>query len=143
MERHNKKECRHWKTDTPEALLNHRLHQCGHYLYHHSAGHRQIKVLHLLQENGPMSQKDIQEAMGIQSGSISELISKLESKRLVERSRETEDRRKVVLALTERGKSMQFADEQDILKSMYHVLTAEEIRQLTLMLEKLLDSWEE
>lgn len=127
---------------TPEERLNRSLRRCGHYLYHHSAGQRQRMVLRLLEENGTMSQKDIQESLNIQPGSVSELISKLERKGLVERQRDEDDRRRVTLHLTEAGKEVQRTDRDTWMRESYQVLSGEEMEQMTRLLERLLDSWE-
>ena len=51
-----------------------------------------------------MSQKEMQDKLDIQSGSISELISKLEKKELVIRQPDSADRRRMILFLTEKGR---------------------------------------
>ncbi len=133
------------RSDVPEPIdqeLDHRLHRCGHFLYHHSAGRRQRLVLSLLQENGSMSQQDIQKAMNVQAGTISELISKLEHKGFVERSRDGTDRRKVTISLTEAGREIRALDHEKVLQDRYHVLSETEKQELSELLSKLLDSWE-
>ncbi|MCD8144516.1 MAG: MarR family transcriptional regulator [Oscillospiraceae bacterium] len=140
-----RKECKaHCPSEpvTPEERLNRRLHQCGHYLYHHATGPRQTTVIHLLQENGPMSQRDIQEAMDIQAGSVSELISKLESKGFLLRQRDEADKRKVTISLTPQGLALEAVHPEQVLARRYSVLSREEQAQLTLLLEKLLESWD-
>ena len=60
-------------------------------------------VLRMLYHMGPMSQKELQERMGIQAGSISEVTLKLEKKGMVSRCKSPEDRRRILLSLTEQG----------------------------------------
>ena len=87
--------------DEKLALL---LRVCGRRLYHSScAGRTQSRVLGLLAA-GDISQRELQERLQIQPGSISELISKLELKGFLTRRRNENDRRKVVLSLTEEGR---------------------------------------
>ncbi|MCD8155410.1 MAG: MarR family transcriptional regulator [Clostridiales bacterium] len=142
MEREKERCCRP-EPRTPDEWLNRRLHQCGHYLYHNAAGPRQMTVLNLLRENGPMSQRDIQEALGIQAGSVSELITKLESKGFLMRQKDDSDKRRVMISLTERGLSMELSPPEQMIARRYAVLEPEEKRQLTALLEKLLASWDE
>lgn len=133
--------CRPEPKSTAEKL-DQRLHQCGHYLYHHTAGPRQMTVLQLLQKNGPMSQQDIQEVLDIQAGSVSELISKLESKGFLLRQRDEADRRKVVISLTERGQTLEIRPQAEILSQRYSPLDEEKQEQLLGLLDRLLDDWE-
>ena len=52
-----------------EENLSRLLMICGHRLYHSAAqGRTQTTVLHALHENGPTSQKELQERLGIQPG---------------------------------------------------------------------------
>ncbi|MCC8067015.1 MAG: MarR family transcriptional regulator [Clostridiales bacterium] len=139
-----KKRGRHCRPEpkTLEERLDQRLHQCGHYLYHHTAGPRQVTVLQLLQKNGPMSQQDIQQALNIQAGSVSELISKLESKGFLLRQRDETDRRRVVISLTDRGQALEARPQEDVLTERYGALEEEEREKLAALLEKLLESWD-
>ncbi|MCD7813126.1 MAG: MarR family transcriptional regulator [Lachnospiraceae bacterium] len=134
--------CGRPEAKTTAEKLDLRLHQCGHYLYHHTAGPRQMTVLQLLQKNGPMSQQDIQEMLDIQAGSVSELISKLESKGFLVRQRDETDRRKVVISLTDRGKALEIKPQEEILSRRYSSLDEIQQEQLLELLERLLDNWE-
>ncbi len=126
---------------TPEECLNRRLHQCGHYLHHYTAGPRQTMVISLLQQHGSMSQKDIQQMLGIQSGSVSELISKLERKGFLERKQDEQDKRKVLISLTQTGMEFEVKSQEEALSERYRVLSSEEKEQLSELLGKLLASW--
>lgn len=126
-----------------EALerLNRRLRQCGHYLYHYAAGPQQTAVLQLLRRSGPMSQQDIQAAMEIRPGSVSELITKLERKGLVTRQRDEADKRKVQIIPTPQGLAIAAQSPETALADRYAALDAAEQAQLTALLERLLTSW--
>lgn len=121
------------------------LHRCGHIMHHrfgHSSGQR--RVLRLLAEQGQISQKTLQEQLMIQSGSVSELISKLEAKGLVRRQKDEQDRRQVLLVLTEDGKAAAAADSMELpQEELFSVLTAEEQQTLQRLLQKLCQSWEQ
>lgn len=123
--------------------LNRLLRQCGHFMYHQThQGGQQDKVIGLLQEHGPMTQKALQENLGIQSGSVSELVTKLENKGLILRENDPEDRRRVVLTLTEKGLACLRFHAPRPTQTLFAALSDEECAQLTALLEKLAASWD-
>lgn len=79
--------------------------RCGR-LISHCLGKRrgQGRILRTLCQRGEMQQKELQELLGIQAGSMSEIAAKLEDKGLIVRVRSEEDRRKVSLSITEQGR---------------------------------------
>ncbi|TCL57689.1 DNA-binding MarR family transcriptional regulator [Kineothrix alysoides] len=82
------------------------LRVCGHILYHRAGRQSgQGRILHILSERSELSQKELQEMLRVQPGSMSEILSKMESKGLVERIRDEEDKRKTQVRLTETGKA--------------------------------------
>ncbi|MCD7754738.1 MAG: MarR family transcriptional regulator [Firmicutes bacterium] len=133
--------------EIPEGLtetqyLTRLMHRCGHVLYHQSrAGQQQDAVLRILHDNGPMTQKALQERLAIQPGSVSELVTKLENKALITRRKDTEDRRRVVLTLTEKGASAKRDHPAYPEEHLFDTLSDEERRALTGILQKLLDAW--
>ena len=137
------------------------LRGCGHYLFHRSheimrggdrgrgrgvMGGSQQQVLSILSKNGPMAQKDLLEMLMIQPGSLSELLSKLEEKGLLNRKEDENDRRKVILTLTEEGQNAVAGSagesDQEGEKDLFAVLNEEEKNSLKSLLKKLLGSWE-
>lgn len=119
---------------------------CGHFLHHRRGGKRgQGKILKILSLEGEMTQKELQERLGIQAGSMSEIVLKLEAKGFIERKRDEEDKRKIKLTITEAGK-VHFEEkrkehiEQE--KNLFDALTLEEKLQLQGLLLKLHKSWE-
>ena len=122
-----------------EENLSRLLMICGHRLYHSAAqGRTQTTVLHALHENGPTSQKELQERLGIQPGSMSELITKLENKGLLVRARDEADRRKVLLTLTVAGEAKIVRQEhKSQLPVRYTQLDDSELDRLAEALEKL------
>lgn len=127
------------KQSTDEKLSR-CLRRCGHVLYHQSHHSQQDAVLALLRQ-GPLSQKQIQEQLSTRPGSVSELISKLESKQLVERRRDDADRRRVVLSLTEKGRIAALIHRERPSEDLFAAFSEEEKEQLAGLLEKLLESW--
>lgn len=65
----------------------------------------QSRALRLLPEQGSMTQRELTERLGIQPGSASELVGKLERAGLVARTPSQTDRRTADVALTEAGRA--------------------------------------
>ena len=116
---------------------------CGHQIYHRGRrGGGQEGILSILAEKEQMSQKDLQEILQIQPGSMSEILMKLEQKELITREKDSEDKRKSIIRLTPAGKEA--AKEQKPRmdeNNMFSVLSDEEQTLLKTMLKKLLDFW--
>lgn len=129
------------KKDSPQEALARRLRRCGHVLYHQKHHSQQGAVLALLETQGATNQKQIQEQLSIKPGSVSELISKLEDKQLVVRSRDENDRRRVVLCLTEKGRTAARIHIERPEENLFDALSQEEMDRMTQLLDKLLASW--
>lgn len=124
--------------------LTRRLRRAGHFLYHQcGCGQQQDTVLRLLESEGPMSQKALGERLSTQGASVSELVSKLECKGLVMRTRSEEDRRCVLLQLTEKGQEARrfFAKRPE--NELYSSLTPQQKESLCSLLDTLLGAWYE
>ena len=128
-----------------EENLSRLLMVCGHRLYHSAAqGRTQTTVLHALHENGPTSQKELQERLGIQPGSMSELVTKLENRGWVERTRDASDRRKVLLTLTVAGAAkIERQEHKSQLPVRYTALDDAEVDALSGLLERVIKGWKE
>lgn len=124
--------------------IRHLLHNCNKFLFYHvGKGAQQNKAISFLLD-GPMSQKDLQDHLDIKPASVSELISKLESKGLVERSRNESDRRVVMLSLTEDGKKQEKTREKIVSSDeLFSCLNEEEQEQLIFLLDKLFKGFED
>lgn len=102
----------------------------------------QGKTLKILYVKGSMSQKEMQEKLGVQPGTISEIINKLERKELVTRHIDPADRRRVILSLTEKGKEdvEEFSRQyQNYVASFFQVLEESEKMELERLLQILLN----
>ena len=123
--------------------LYHLMRACGHILYHSGASCTgQGRILHILDQEGAVSQKDLQERLNIQSGSISEILTKLEKEGLIERRRDEKDKRRMIVYLTDKGAEharLYHAGRQE--KDWFSALNAEQREQLRDLLQTLLDSW--
>ena len=105
----------------------------------------QGRILRTLCQRGEMPQKELQDLLGIQAGSLSEIAAKLEAKGLIVRVRSEEDRRKVFLSVTEQGRAwVTQGNEEEILHrraELFSVLTPEELTMLESLLDKLSTDW--
>lgn len=121
------------------------LGKCAHSLYQRPhSGRGQGRILKLLAQQDQLTQKELQEYLDIQSGSISEIISKLELKGMLTREKDESDRRKVILKITEEGREkVENCSKEEKRKDLYTALNEEEKNTLKELLKKLLDSWHE
>ena len=83
---------------------------------------KEYAVLNVLQSTGAMSQQALGETLGVDRTTMVALMDELERKRLVERSRNPEDRRAYALAITDGG--------VDVLQRARRLLTAAERKLL-------------
>ncbi len=144
MEEEKRQKGHPMKEDQARHLL-HALRLCGDFLSYRR-GHRpgQNRVMFLVHRYGSITQKELQEILQIQQGSLSELLSKMESSGLIERKRNPEDRRQVVLSLTEKGSEIERANHERVMKEnmeLFSSLSNEEQDELYRMLRCLLDDW--
>lgn len=140
--------CRHDRGhghETEDHSLPGLFHRCSRCLFHRFGHNRtQDRVVKLLAEQGELTQRELREILDIRPGSVRELLSKLEEKGLIRCERDTEDRRKVVLRLTDQGmeyRALLAQPEEE--EQMFGALTQEEQETLKALLEKLIDSWNE
>lgn len=120
--------------------------RCGRLLSHCLGTRRgQGRILRTLLQRGEMPQKELQDLLGIQAGSMSEIAAKLEDKGLIVRVRSEKDRRKVSLSITEQGRAWAAqGDEAHILRrraELFSALTPEEQAALESLLDKLSADW--
>lgn len=115
--------------------------QCSHIL-HRRVGRRasRQRVLKMLLENGTLTQSEVRRRLGIQAGSFSELAAKMEKKGLIVCEKDTNDRRRVVLRLTEHGKKVATEPNEIGDEELFHALTDEEKNELRGMLQKIIDA---
>lgn len=118
---------------------------CSRYLRHYR--HKNIaqdRVIELLGNHGAkMSQKELQNRLGIRAASVSELISKLDNRGLVAKEKSEEDRRAFNIVLTGEGKKAfeELRGSSDEYKGLFSVLSEEECTMLNDILGKLGNDW--
>ena len=138
-------------SDCPASLtdveLMRQMRRCNHLLYHKfSLNFSQNRILLLLHSEGPMTQKALMCQMQIQPGSLSEVLSKVESAGLIVRRRCEDDRRNCEIRLTPEGVEQAEAferDRQDMAQLLFETLTPDEKQALSDILVKLHDHWSE
>ncbi len=105
----------------------------------------QKRILIILNEVGTITQRALTGRLGIQPGSASEVIAKLENSGLVIRTLSEADRRTADITLTDAGKklAMEAAANRDKRHAeMFSCLSEQEKAELLLLLEKITEDWE-
>jgi DNA-binding MarR family transcriptional regulator len=121
-------------------------HQAGG--HHHQTGghHGQLRILSILNEENTMSQKDLMEVLQVRSASLSELLSKIESNGYITRTKDEDDKRNVIITITEKGKTVISENEQqwhNEAEKLFAALNEEEQNTLSKLLHKLVTSWQQ
>lgn len=104
----------------------------------------QKRILIILLEVGTITQQKLTERLGIQPGSASEVLAKLEKNNMIMRKESKSDRRTTDVTLTEQGRA--YAEEaakqrKKRHENMFACLSEEEKSVLLTLLEKLNNSW--
>lgn len=133
------------REETSERLIK-KLRQCGHFLYYRmgdKAGQR--RIFFALLERKEILQHELQEILGVRSGSLSEIVGKMEADGLIEKGRSETDGRNFVLRLTERGRLLAERSREEYAGKVAlatSCLSAAEQEELLKLLEKLTARWE-
>ena len=128
-----------------EQQLLYKLHKCIHYLHQNTPGRAgQGRILMMLDKYGSITQRQLTELAGVRSASLSEILSKLEHRGLIERSKNADDKRNIDVKLTDAGKNAVTASRESRLeneKELFSCLTEDEIDNLSETLDKLINHW--
>lgn len=123
------------------------LRHMGHVLHHNSEGKgSQKRILLMLEELGTIPQSQLTRSLGIQPGSASEVLGKLESAGLICRTPNEADHRTADVSLTKLGreKAAEARSQRDRQRrEWFDCLTQEEKAALLPLLEKLSENWSE
>ena len=106
----------------------------------------QKRILLVVNENGVMTQKGLTQRLGIQPGSASEVIQKLELSGLLVRTLNEEDRRTTDIRLTEKGKeeaAQILSQRQQRHEQMFSCLSESEKQVLLEILERVNAYWDQ
>lgn len=104
----------------------------------------QKRILIILNETETITQKDLTERLGIQPGSASEILSKLERAGWIVRTRNEADHRTTDICLTESGRELAreaLAQRRKRHEEMFSCLSGEEKQELLLLLERICADW--
>lgn len=105
----------------------------------------QKQILIILYEYGSMTQRELTERIGVQPGSASEVIGKLEGAGLILRTPNQKDRRTADIQLTEAGRlqAAEAVTQREIRhQEMFSCLSAEEKKTLLELIETLNMDWD-
>lgn len=113
------------------------------FLYEGRGSQKQILII--LLEEGSMTQRQLTEWIGVQPGSASEVVRKLESAGLIRRQPNPRDRRTTDIQLTEKGRLQ--AEEAALQRHIRHremfaCLSDQEKETLLQLTEKLNTDWD-
>ena len=106
----------------------------------------QKRILIILHEVGKITQRALTERLGIQPGSASEVIAKLESAELITRTPSESDRRTADIQLTDKGRelaSQAVNQRRHRHEEMFSCLSKDEKTELLTLLEKINTDWEQ
>jgi MarR family transcriptional regulator, organic hydroperoxide resistance regulator len=106
----------------------------------------QFFILYLLKERGKMTVTELAEELGVKPSAVTVMIERLHKSQFVTRERDENDRRVVVMELTDKGKDvLQQAIEKrkEVLKRYFSYLNSDEIETLTRIYEKLANAIQE
>ncbi len=109
-------------------------------LAEHDLKPRQLRILDLLHDRGPIGQRELAELMGVDHSVLVGLLNPLEAARLVKRERDTIDRRRHVVTIATAGRrrlaqaDQAFRDAED---AFFAPLSVDEREQLHALLSRL------
>lgn len=135
------------KNELPlEERLTRLLRFCGKTLHHGMGGRvSQQRILAILYRHEVMPQRKLMDIIGIQSGSMSEILGKLEEQGLLAREKNMQDKRNVDIRLTSKGMAeaeQVFRERQEMEHYLFETLEEDEKLQLLTLLEKVKAAWE-
>ncbi|MGN0167988.1 MAG: MarR family winged helix-turn-helix transcriptional regulator [Acetatifactor sp.] len=118
--------------------LNHIMH----FLYEGKAS--QNRILIIMHEVKCITQRELTERLGIQPGSASEVLAKLENAELITRMPSETDRRTTNITLTQKGEQLALAALEQRNRrhmEMFSCLADDEKTELLALLEKINEDW--
>ena len=130
--------------DNKLMVMLHELRHMGRFGIDGKGG--QNGILRMLSEDGAMTQRTLTERLGIQPGSASEVLGKLEKAGFITRTQSEADRRTTDVALTDEGRAQaaEAASQRDArVHEMFSVLSEEEKAAFLATMEKLNRAWAE
>ncbi len=121
---------------------------CGHYIHMNGGGRsgRAPIICALRKRGGEMPQRELMNMFDLKAGSLSEVLAKVERDGLIERTRDTADRRQLIVRLTAEGEAQ--ADLEQARRERFRAnaltcLTADEKVQFEDMLARIKEHWKQ
>ena len=143
------KEDRDWfEGASEEDLLLHSFRRCSNHLKHgrENRSSQQQLLAFLSAAGGSAVQSELGGILNVRRASISELLAKMEARGLIERHQDENDRRQLIVSLTQQG-AFALSEGADHRKTensaLFSALSDEERHLLQTLLNKLLLSWKE
>ena len=133
------------ETDIHGRLVSN-LREIGHTLRAVSEGKgSQKRILVVLSQSGAITQSELTERLGIQPGSASEVLGKLEAAGLITRAQSEADKRTTDVRLTEAGEAAAkeaYAQRMARNAQMFAFLSEQEKTALLALLERVNEAWD-
>ena len=127
----------------------HLMKRITHFYHRHEEGPMmhpgQGKLLLLILRKEPVGQKELVEMLDIRPSSLSELLKKLEAKGLITRTPDEQDKRNIIVTLTDEGKTLAekaIAGKEAQEAKIFETLSEEERIQLGALTDKLCSAWQ-
>lgn len=141
----HKEESKNFTSDTLYPLFMHCAHIIGRGHHRCPAMHpSQHRVLSLLAGKDFMTQQELLEVLDIRASSLSELLSKLEDKELISRTKPDPSKRNVNVEITDLGAAVaeEYAQHKEAAaQALFGSLSEEEQETLAGLLHKLFQDW--
>lgn len=103
----------------------------------------QGRILAMLKIQPEIATKDLAYLLGIRQQSLNEQLKKLEKGGYIERKPSEEDRRVMIVHLTEKGKAVEQEEPESRYRKMFECLTKEELEQFGEYLDRIIASFGE
>ena len=119
---------------------------CGRYLYFKMGGRTgRRRIFYVLLKQGELPQRELQEILGVCSGSLSEILAKIEADGLIEKTVSRTDGRKLNIRLTGAGLDQALkmqAEYEEMVLRMFDCFSTEQQKAFLSMLETLVKHWD-
>lgn len=122
-------------------LRRYQMMNCKEHNIYENRNEGQGRVLALLKIQPEIATKDMAYLLGIKQQSLNELLKKLEKSGYVKRKPSKEDKRVMIVCLTEEGKKVKQKEEE--YKEIFDCLTNEELEQFSSYIDRIFSSLEE
>lgn len=121
---------------------------CGHYMHVNGGGRsgRAPIICAIAKRGGEMPQRALMSLFDLKAGSLSEVLAKIERDGFIERTRDPQDRRQLIIRLTEAGREQAAFEQARREKFRAEALTClskEEKEQLEDMLSRVKEHWKQ